>query len=116
MQQWLQHLPSIPEFTIAVRDNDAAFNKDWWTTEITKKLPALKDTLTVDVYIEDGKEWKDLWMEDLPAEAGPRKIRPEVTSHFRGSRVPPKTALLAVSRDVGSVWGFRGSCRGCLIY
>ncbi|KAL1937361.1 hypothetical protein VTO73DRAFT_13822 [Trametes versicolor] len=66
MQQWLQHLPSIPEFIIGVEDNDAAFNKDWWTTEITKNLPALKDTLTVHV-ADDGDE--DLWMEDLPGEA-----------------------------------------------
>lgn len=51
MQQWLQHLPSIPEFIIRVKDNDAAFNKDWWTTEITKNLPALKDTLTVHVHL-----------------------------------------------------------------
>lgn len=52
MQQWLQHFSSIPEFIISVQENDAAFNKDWWTTEITKNLPALKDTLTVhvDVY------------------------------------------------------------------
>ena len=49
MQQCLQHLPSITEFIIRVWDNDAAFNKDWWTTEITKNLPALKDTLTVHV-------------------------------------------------------------------
>lgn len=49
MQQWLQDLPSIPEFIISVYEDDAAFNKDWWTTEITKKLPALKDTLTVHV-------------------------------------------------------------------
>ncbi|KAL1939492.1 hypothetical protein VTO73DRAFT_9803 [Trametes versicolor] len=66
MQQWLQHLPSIPEFIITVRDNDAAFNKDWWTTEITKNLPALKDTLTVHVPIY-GRV--NIWMEDLPAEA-----------------------------------------------
>lgn len=52
MQQWLQHLPSIPEFIISVRENDAAFNKDWWTTGITKNLPALEDTLRVHV---------DLW-------------------------------------------------------
>ncbi|KAL1939111.1 hypothetical protein VTO73DRAFT_10371 [Trametes versicolor] len=69
MQRWLQHLPSIPEFIIRVWENDAAFNKDWWTTEITKNLPAFKDTLTVHVPIYDGKEWKDLWIEDLPAEA-----------------------------------------------
>lgn len=88
MQQCLQCLPSIPEFIIRVKENDAAFNKDWWTTEITKKLPALKDTLTMHVrllgmsdpffFIEgqcteltsNGKEWaRDLWMEDLPAEA-----------------------------------------------
>lgn len=50
MQQWLQHLPSIPEFIISVQENDAAFNKDWWTTKITKNLPALKDTLTMHVY------------------------------------------------------------------
>lgn len=49
MQQWLQHLPFIPEFIIRVKENDAAFNKDWWTIEITKNLPALKDTLTVHV-------------------------------------------------------------------
>lgn len=52
MQQWLQHLPSIPEFIIGVTENDAAFNEDWWMTEITKNLPALKDTLRVHV---------DLW-------------------------------------------------------
>ncbi|KAL1936853.1 hypothetical protein VTO73DRAFT_6690 [Trametes versicolor] len=66
MRQWLQHLPSIPEFIIRVEDNDAAFNKDWWTTEITKNLPALKDTLTVYVHVT---EIKNLWTEDLPAEA-----------------------------------------------
>lgn len=49
MQQWLQHLPSIPEFIIRVDENDAAFDKDWWTTEITNNLPALQDTLTVHV-------------------------------------------------------------------
>lgn len=51
MQQWLQHLPSISEFIIRVKENDAAFDKDWWTIEITKNLPALKDTLTVHVEI-----------------------------------------------------------------
>ncbi|KAL1939090.1 hypothetical protein VTO73DRAFT_10350 [Trametes versicolor] len=69
MQQWLQHLPSIPEFIIRVKENDAAFNKDWWTTEITKNLPALKDTLTVHVDIDEGHWFKDLWMKGLPAEA-----------------------------------------------
>ncbi|KAL1937119.1 hypothetical protein VTO73DRAFT_15090 [Trametes versicolor] len=67
MQQWLQHLPSIPEFIIRVKENDAAFNKDWWTTEITKNLPALKDTLTVHVCLLEYD--KELWIEDLPAEA-----------------------------------------------
>lgn len=51
MQQWLQRLPSIPEFIIRVCENDAAFNKDWWMIAITKNLPALKDTLTVHVLL-----------------------------------------------------------------
>lgn len=50
MQQWLQHLPSIPEFIISIYEDDVAFNEDWWMAEITKKLPALKDTLTTHVY------------------------------------------------------------------
>lgn len=48
MQQWLQTLLSIPEFIISLDDEDAAFGEDWWATEITKNLPALKDSLTVD--------------------------------------------------------------------
>ncbi|KAL1937108.1 hypothetical protein VTO73DRAFT_15095 [Trametes versicolor] len=67
MQQWLQHLPSIPEFIISIYENDVAFNEDWWMTEITKKLPALKDTLTTHVYTSTGH--KKIWKEDLPAEA-----------------------------------------------
>lgn len=51
MQQCLQKLPFISEFTITLEDNDAAFGEDWWTTGITKNLPALKDTLTVHVEI-----------------------------------------------------------------
>lgn len=49
MQQCLQNLHSIPEFTIHLEENDAAFGKNWWSTEITKGLPALKDTLAVHV-------------------------------------------------------------------
>ncbi|OJT13783.1 hypothetical protein TRAPUB_9678, partial [Trametes pubescens] len=54
-------------FSIILWDNDAAFDKDWWTTEITKNLPALRDTLTVDVEIYEYR--KNLWAEDLPVEA-----------------------------------------------
>lgn len=49
MQWCLQHLLSIPEFIIHLEDNDAAFGRHWWTTEITKGLPSLKDTLAVHV-------------------------------------------------------------------
>lgn len=90
MQQCLQNWPSIPEFIINLTDNnDAAFGKGWWTTEIIKNLPALKDMLTVNVFIDgmsiassiegqctehilDGYEAgaKDLWAIDsgLPAD------------------------------------------------
>lgn len=47
-EKWL----SIPEFIISLIDNDAAFGEDWWTTEITKNLPNLKDMLTVKVDID----------------------------------------------------------------
>lgn len=88
MQQCLQNLLSIPEFIISLRDNDAAFGEDWWTTEITKNLPASKDMLTIKVemwgrsiacfiegqhteYILNGYEegLTDLWTEDLQVEA-----------------------------------------------
>ncbi len=89
MQQCLQHLPSIPEFFISLWDNDAAFGKNWWTTEITKNLPSLRDTLTVNVWMNGmlAIEWfieglctehilngneaymSDLWAKDLPVEA-----------------------------------------------
>ncbi|KAL1937352.1 hypothetical protein VTO73DRAFT_13813 [Trametes versicolor] len=78
MQQWLQQLPSIPEFIISVYEDDAAFNKDWWTTEITKKLPALKDTLTVHVHLEGNK---NIWMKHLQAEAA-SSINPENNMHI----------------------------------
>ncbi|KAL1937358.1 hypothetical protein VTO73DRAFT_13819 [Trametes versicolor] len=63
IQQWLQHLPSIPEFNIRVEDDNKSFNKDWWRIEITKNLPALKDTLTVDVdvYYEGNETDNLLW-------------------------------------------------------
>ncbi|EIW53642.1 uncharacterized protein TRAVEDRAFT_52762 [Trametes versicolor FP-101664 SS1] len=95
MQQWLQDLPSIPEFIITVDENDAAFNKDWWTTEITKKLPALEDTLMVHVDIDDGVEWyKNLWIEDLPAEAA-SSINTETNMHINSEL----DELSAVSED-----------------
>ncbi|KAL1937112.1 hypothetical protein VTO73DRAFT_15099 [Trametes versicolor] len=95
MQQWLQHLPSIPEFIIRVKENDAAFNKDWWTTKITKNLPALKDTLTVHVHLFDGNEvqhWQDLWMEDLPAETA-SSINTENNMHINGSELDELSGL-----------------------
>lgn len=43
----LWSLPHTLEFKVTLYENDVAFGDDWWTTEITKNLPALKDNLTV---------------------------------------------------------------------
>lgn len=43
----LWSLPHIPEFKVTLYENDVAFGDDWWTTEITKNVPALKDNLAV---------------------------------------------------------------------
>lgn len=44
-------LPHSPEFKITLPDNDATFDKDWWTTQITRNLPVLKKSLTMCVHI-----------------------------------------------------------------